>query len=67
MSTMPIRSLDPVRTVRRIVSPSKPHRARHWCESCQVYIEPKMDSQGPHCPWCQSNVLSPMERKISGT
>jgi len=37
-------------------------RARHRCRHCQVDVAPKVDDQGPYCPWCQLNLPSPMER-----
>jgi len=37
-------------------------KGRHHCQHCQVDVAPKVDDQGPYCPWCQLNLPSPMER-----
>jgi hypothetical protein len=37
-------------------------RSRHHCRHCQVDVAPKVDDQGPYCPWCQLNLPSPMEQ-----
>lgn len=36
--------------------------SRNWCSSCEMTIEPHVDSRGLFCPWCQTDIQSPMER-----
>ena len=42
----------------------RPSSARWWCDECQREVEPLIDTQGPHCPWCQSDVPTPTERAM---
>lgn len=53
--------------MRRMVSPAKAKDRRHWCPSCEVTVEPQVDSGGPFCPWCHIDLQSPMERERDQT
>jgi hypothetical protein len=48
--------------MRRMVSPAKAKDRRHWCPSCEVTVEPQVDSGGLFCPWCQTDIPTAMER-----
>ena len=46
--------------MRRMVSQAKDRR--HRCPSCDVTVEPQVDSGGSFCPWCQTDIPTAMER-----
>jgi hypothetical protein len=44
------------------LDPRTGRRPRWFCDTCKVVVNPKVDSQGPHCPYCQADLVSPMEQ-----
>lgn len=32
------------------------------CDPCGVIVNPRLDTGGPHCPYCHQDLKSPMER-----
>ncbi len=50
------------RMLRRITQPVKPENRRNWCPSCEITIEPSVDSQGRYCPFCHQDIPTAMER-----
>lgn len=53
----------PAQRLRRTTSPER--EPRNYCPSCERTVEPRIDSQGPYCPFCHQNIAVPMERECS--
>ena len=48
---------------RRPLVVKAPIREKHYfCQSCKIEVEPRLDSAGPYCPYCQQDLAVAMER-----